>query len=369
MHVLVTADTIGGVWTYTRELVSGLVQRGIRITLVSFGNLPTRDQMQWIDQLGSVNYYSTAFKLEWMKGSESDIEASSRYLLSVIEEEQPDLLHLSQYCYGSLPVTIPKLLVAHSDVVNWWLEVKGTEPPIDEWSEWYREVVSRGLASSDIVVAPSNWMMKSLCNYHVDLAKTKVIYNGRTPTLFNPFITKENYAASVGRLWDEGKQVNLVAKSDPEIPVRIAGAEEGADKMCQKLSRAGHNAAGITFEGQCTEGQLRQMFGRASMYLATSKYEPFGLAPLEAALSRCALICNDIPTFRELWDDSAVYFRKDDASSLGNVIALLHKDRKIRMHYANQAYNRALKIFTTERMIEEYLTLYQSLVHKEAIAA
>ena len=26
MHVLVTADTIGGVWIYTRELVAGLVR-------------------------------------------------------------------------------------------------------------------------------------------------------------------------------------------------------------------------------------------------------------------------------------------------------------------------------------------------------
>ena len=31
MHALVTADTVGGVWTYTRELVTGLVQRGVRV--------------------------------------------------------------------------------------------------------------------------------------------------------------------------------------------------------------------------------------------------------------------------------------------------------------------------------------------------
>ena len=42
MHVLVTADTVGGVWTYTRELVTGLATRGIHVTLVSFGGIPTR---------------------------------------------------------------------------------------------------------------------------------------------------------------------------------------------------------------------------------------------------------------------------------------------------------------------------------------
>jgi glycogen synthase len=49
MHILVTADTLGGVWTYTRELVTGLVRRGDRITLVSFGDIPTAAQTRWMD--------------------------------------------------------------------------------------------------------------------------------------------------------------------------------------------------------------------------------------------------------------------------------------------------------------------------------
>jgi len=37
-------------------------------------------------------------------------------------------------------------------------------------------------------------------------------------------------------------------------------------------------------------------------------YEPFGLAPLEAALSRCAIVANDIPSLREVWGSAAMYF-------------------------------------------------------------
>ena len=49
MHVLVTTDTISGVWSYTRELVSGLVSRGLRVTLVSFGEVPLPDKLRgWI---------------------------------------------------------------------------------------------------------------------------------------------------------------------------------------------------------------------------------------------------------------------------------------------------------------------------------
>ena len=51
MHVLITADTVGGVWTYTRELVSGLIARGMRVTLVSFGEIPMPEQTAWMERL------------------------------------------------------------------------------------------------------------------------------------------------------------------------------------------------------------------------------------------------------------------------------------------------------------------------------
>jgi glycogen(starch) synthase len=66
MHILVTADTLGGVWTYTRELVAGLVRGGDRVTLVSFGDIPTAAQTTWMEGLPDLDYRPTAFKLEWM---------------------------------------------------------------------------------------------------------------------------------------------------------------------------------------------------------------------------------------------------------------------------------------------------------------
>src|SRR3954468_827826 len=120
MHVLVTADTIGGVWTYARELICGLARRGVRVTLVSFGEIPSPAQVEWMDGLRNFDFRPTAFRLEWMQEAPADVEASSDFLQSVVEEVKPDLLHLNQFCYGRLPVDVPRLVVAHSDVVSWW---------------------------------------------------------------------------------------------------------------------------------------------------------------------------------------------------------------------------------------------------------
>src|SRR5437867_2473767 len=70
MHVLMTADTVGGVWTYTQELVSRLIQQGIRVTLVSLGKLPSPQQSAWIDALPELDYRPTDYRLEWMQDSE-----------------------------------------------------------------------------------------------------------------------------------------------------------------------------------------------------------------------------------------------------------------------------------------------------------
>jgi glycogen synthase len=98
MHVLITTDTVGGVWTYTQELVTGLVDRGHHVTLVSFGKLPAPHQTTWLQTLAEVDYHPTEYRLEWMETAERDIEESRRYLEMLVHEVRPDVLHFSQYC-------------------------------------------------------------------------------------------------------------------------------------------------------------------------------------------------------------------------------------------------------------------------------
>jgi glycosyltransferase involved in cell wall biosynthesis len=130
----------------------------------------------------------------------------------------------------------------------------------------------------------------------------------------------------------------------------------------------------LTICGEQDEGQLRQLYSRCSTYAATSRYEPFGLAPVEAALSKCALIANDIPTFRELWGDSALFFQRNDPDALANAIETLADNPPLRRLYAEEAYERARSRFNSHRMVDEYEDLYKILVrggrvHEYAAAA
>ena len=367
MHVLMTTDTVGGVWTYTQELVVGLVRQGIRVTLVSMGGLPKAEQTGWMEGLWSLNYLPTTFRLEWMQNSEQDVEESRKYLEKTIREVRPDLLHFNQYCYGTLAPGLPRIVVAHSDLVSWWVAVHGEQPSDSHWMRWYRDIVTSGLSSADVVVAPSQWMLDSILAHYTRPRFGTVIHNGRDPAFFESDARKENRVLSVGRAWDAGKQVSLLLEQDQSAPVFIAGSQTEPGCTNERRAREAVRPE-IKWLGEQSQKQLRDFYGSASIYAATSRYEPFGLAPVEAAFSRCALIANDISSLRELWGESAFYFRQNDGKDLARSIRRLTSDHQLRQRYADAAYETAYKYFTADRMIHHYKCLYQTMTSAEQAA-
>ena len=372
MHVLVTADTMSGSWTYTRELVTGLVTRGVRVTLVTFGEIPLPDQTAWMDLLHGLEYRPTAFRLEWMDDAPNDLPESSEYLANLVREVNPDLVHLHQFCHGNLPIDVPRVVMAHGDLISWGEAVRGCTPRPTRWLKWYRDTILRGMAAADAVVAPSACMLDTLISTYTRPRRAVIIYPGRNPIFFNPYVSKDDSVLSVGRLVDAGKQVFLLTQHVHSFPVCIVGAEQTVPvprlpiRADVKVATA---QATVAIRGPQTESQLRALYSRAAIYAATARYEPLGMGALDAAFSRCAIVANDIPSFREVWGDAALYFRTNNASSLAAILAQLDADRPLRHAYADRAFARARERFTAKRMIDAYLDLYSSLIHANSIAA
>lgn len=368
MHVLVTADTLGGVWNYARELVTGLHTQGHRVTLVSFGDIPTAEQSSWITPLENVDFRPTAFRLEWMQDSDADLEASSAYLLSVIDEVKPDLLHFSQYYYGDLKCDVPRIVVAHSDVVTWWQAVHGKQPPAGSWMTSYCAAVARAVNGADVLVAPSHWMLREFELTYGSPRNGVVIHNGRTPALFNPYAAKKNHALSVGRIWDLGKNSVLLSRIASPVPVYLAGSDKDPSGGPDGPLSPSQSSA-LIFRGPQETKQLQELYANAAIYIATSQYEPFGFAPLEAAFSRCAIVASDIPSMKEIWGETAIYFHNNDALSLQETLEGLQRDRGRINAAASKAYRRAVQHYTSSRMTENYLNLYKQLLPAGVIAA
>ena len=129
-------------------------------------------------------------------------------------------------------------------------------------------------------------------------------------------------------------------------------------------ARGTNRPCGIRFLGHLGRSEIQDRFAHAPVFVHPAKYEPFGLAPLEAAFSGAALVLGDIPSLRELWADSAVYVPPDDADAIGSELLSLIGDERRRRTLAEKAGRRAER-YRLERMTSDYLGLYEELVSKE----
>lgn len=372
MHILVTSDTLNGNWTYARELVSGLITRGMRVTLVSFGEIPLPEQTAWMDRLHGLSYHPTAFRLDWMEDGQHDFEEASAYLSSLLKETKADIFHSNHIAYGALPTSVPRVVVAHGDLITWWKAVHGREPKDSEWLRWYRHTIAKGLSAASAVVAPSEWMLNSIRSAYAGGAREVVIHNGRNPIFFNPYVAKEEGVLSIGRLLDPAKQVNLLTQEKQAVPVCIVG-DEAPEQTAKVPLRADvrfrDGEGGVALRGPQSESQLRLLYSKTAIYAGTSRYDPGGMSVLEAALSRCALVLNDIPSLRELWGPAAVYFRTNDSSSLAAALRMMSEDQQMRRNFANRAFQRARECYNAHRMTDNYIQLYHSVLARRASAA
>jgi len=347
-RILMTADPIGGVWTYALELIRGLAAYDVEVGLATMGAPLTRGQREESSNLGNLQIWESDFKLEWMPDPWDDVRLAGEWLLEIEQRFQPDLVHLNGFVHAALPWSAPTLVVGHSCVLSWWRAVRGSPLPA-AW-ENYRALVTRGLHAADFVVAPSESMLTELRTHYGPLLNCQTIYNGREIGLVDAH-RKEQFVFGAGRLWDEAKNLNALASAATQVPWPVYLAGEGEIEA----------SSNVHMLGQLPPAELLGWLSRAAIYASPANYEPFGLSILEAALAGCALVLGDIPSLREIWQDAAIYVEPSDTTMLRDCLLELMSDQERCREFGARARKRAAQ-FTRERMVDSYWEEYCRLV-------
>jgi glycogen(starch) synthase len=347
--VLMTADTVGGVWTYAVELAAGLARRGTQVHVATMGAPVAPHQRAQLSPIAGVTLHESAFRLEWMADPWEDVDRAGAWLLKLERRLRPDVIHLNQFAFGALPFAAPTLVVAHSCVLSWWQAVHGTVAP-PSWAT-YRDRVARGLAGAVLVAAPTQAMLDALPQHYGHVGPAVVLPNGRGATAFRVG-PKQPVVFAAGRLWDEAKNIAALDAVAPRLawPMRVAGSCQAPDGS-HRFPRA------LQALGELPATAVASEMAAASIYALPARYEPFGLSVLEAALSGCALVLGDIASLREIWGDAATYVAPDDHSSLHVALARLIAQPELRARHAEAARRRALG-YSAERMVQATVAAY-----------
>jgi glycosyltransferase involved in cell wall biosynthesis len=175
-----------------------------------------------------------------------------------------------------------------------------------------------------------------------------------------------DFVFTAGRLWDEGKNLDMLdaAAERIPVPVRAAGPIEAP------------NGARVMFDyihcvGDLGEEALAHWLSARPVFVCAALYEPFGIAVLEAASAGCPLILSDIPSFRELWDDVAVFVAPRDEQGFTRAIAALVGDDFERAVLSRASAERA-RLYTPDVTAAQMAAIYRSLlpaIHRPVLAA
>jgi len=354
LRVFMTADAVGGVWQYALDLAEGLRPDGVETTLAVLGPAPSPDQQERAEAAG-VTLILTDLALDWTAESLHEVENAGHVISRLAEQADPDIVHLnSPALAASAEFAAPVVAVCHSCVATWWQAVRGGPLP-DEFI-WRTDLVRRGYHAADTLLAPTAAFAQATAQTY-GLARTPtVVRNGRRALPAGGNGPEGLFAFTAGRLWDDGKNLATIDRAAARLtlPVFAAGPLQGPNGASIEM----RNAMPL---GRLSDAEVTRYLSTRPIFVSAALYEPFGLAALEAAQAGCALVLSDIPTFRELWDDAAVFVQPNDDDAIATAIERLAQDGSERSRLGSAAKERA-SAYTINAMSAGVLAAYRSLL-------
>jgi glycosyltransferase involved in cell wall biosynthesis len=355
-HLLMTVDVVGGVWRYALDLVTRYAGSGMATTLAILGPSPSPEQRREAAAIADLTIVDTALPLDWMCCGETDVDKAAAVIAALARDSNAGIVQLNgSPLAGKTAFSVPVIAVHHSCLSTWWASVKHGSLPA-EWC-WHREVVQRHLAAADVVVAPSAAFAGLISSVYDHAIAPVIVRNGRAAATV-PLI---NFAAApgiftAGRLWDEAKDIITLDRAAKRLatPVFAAGPTRGPNGAQVKCEN-------VQLIGTLGEAEMRGWLARRPIFVSTAVYEPFGLAVLEAAQAGCALVLADIPTFRELWQDAALFVAVRDEIAVSDTVTRLLRDSSLRQALGEAARQRA-RFYDLDTAAAAMAALYFDLV-------
>lgn len=355
-RVLLTTDAVGGVWTYALDLAAALVATGTTVLLATLGPAPTAGQRHEAATAG-VELVQLPHRPEWLAADASAVTDAGDAVAMLARRWRADLVHLNSPALAAASsFPCPVVAIHHSCVATWWAAVRGGPEPAD--FAWRTSLTRRGFAHVDALGCPTAAFAAATQAVYGLAHPPAIVRNGRAaPRAVSADVVLSDTFFTAGRLWDDGKGIAVLDRAAMAVDASVCAAgptrgPEGSDRQYPHL----------TLLGSLDATSVRTHLNKRPIYVAPARYEPFGLAVLEAAQAGCPLLLADIPTFRELWGGAAAFVDATDADALAAGMKALRDDAPRRRELAAAATERATQ-YTIEAMVAATRALYATALH------
>lgn len=316
-------------------------------------------------------WYTLAEQLAWPK---------------LIRRYRLDLLHVPHFnapliCPCNLIITIHDLILT-----KFPSQRASTLSPALYWLKnlAYRLVISRAVKKAAVILTVSEFTKQDIIKQLVvPAAKIVVTHNGLTDftgcrvvdrsadkSVLLSYNIRQPYLLYVGNAYPHKNLEWLIrlfkiwSADHPDYSLVLVG---GHDYFYQRLDClvkkiwSGKTAVPVILPGFVPDNQLAALYRSAALYIFPSRYEGFGLPPLEAMSHGCPVVSSDSSCLPEILGDAAIYFPDNQIDSALEAINQLLSDSVKRQAIITEGFKQ-IKLYSWETCAQQTLGFYQQIL-------
>lgn len=285
---------------------------------------------------------------------------------------KPDLVHFPHF---NVPLFCPRpyVVTIHDILMHRQRGLEATTlPPFLYYFKrlGYGGVFKKAVTASRAVIVPSNFVKEEIVSYYkVNPDKVKVTYEGvdslpskKTPDVPGSYFIYSGNAyphKNLKRLIEATVEINLTSKE--RIYLLIASARNVFTRRLESVIDELNAGRFIKLLGFVPDEELGGLYKHSLGFVFPSLSEGFGLPGLEAMNAGTLALISDIPVFREVYKDSAIYFNPYDFSSIAKAMKEVAEMKKEERRVMIEAGREFVKRYSWHKMAEETLTLYEKI--------
>ena len=357
--------TVGGSGMMASRIAIEFGKKGYDVTLFSY-NEPfyiTKRNRKYInlEVIQPIDY--SLFNLS---GQPIELLTASS-IVKAFKENKIELVH----AHYAIPFATSLFLAKQMQPIPTVLTFHGSDVHLFG-NQWYSPLVRKALLSMDATTAVSNFLSKlALKTYRIPPPQT--IYNFIDTNLFH-----SNYPS----IKPEHIETLLVHASNFRPIKNVLKAVQDYDKVCREypdteLWLIGHGPTCASVKEYVQKNGLEkhvkflglrrdipQLFSSSDILLSPSIMESFGLTIAEAMSSETAIWASNVGGIPEVvkHGENGFLFPLDDQQTSISYLRTLLDDKLLLRKFKKQGRRRIEEYFTVEKIIQQYETLYYSLL-------
>lgn len=294
----------------------------------------------------------------------------------VIRKHKPDVVH---FLHSNVPVFYSgKFIVTIHDLTMYRQGIDATTLPVPLYYAKripFKLVFRKAVYDSKEIIVPSIAVRDDLVNsFKVAEDKIKVIYEGvqdkqEQKTKNQAALTKnglhaKSYFLYVGNVYPH-KNIRrtieaIVSLQNQDIVFVIVCGRGVFRNRLEKLIKNTNSEKYIKILDFVEDNELYTLYKNSLAFIFPSLSEGFGLPGLEAIQSETLVLASDIPVFKEIYKDKALFFDPYDVQSIKKtLLKVLDMPQEERQKRGVDA-KKILKYYSWKKMARETLDVYKS---------